>query len=568
MTWSYESSPCNVLVDENLEISAAKSTIAETNKSATSSRPKPSVASTAQSSSVTSSAAAATSSNSQSSGGKLHIVNRNSVISRTKRYRRHILQHDNIFSEISSTITTTITPTISTTITPPIVTSNKQSSNENNLHDSSPQLDGLFLYDSSYTLTLPISSPLSSSLLPSSTLSYSDTDDGNYNDDNESNSNFMVGNSNNDGQIDEGENYTDGYSISVDVDDVSLTTSIVDSSSMSADDNRNGVGNDADVNAINRFFDVTHATNINQNEENLTVTNSQSEINDVQLTTTELLATEFNFANNNDNKLRSTIDKQKDDIRIESDEIGGNDRQTRHTYVRADDNVEFVPLDVRQSINPSNDAYQYDDTDIEIHAIESENDSILLSSDTPALESFPYLESTYPERTRYQVIDANTGDSDLPPPITNNASENVQRILVNVSIATDNGSGTKNHAVYMLHVSVPAGPVFPQRFAANETENNNSYNDRAEHGPPRPPPAPPCPPCSCGGNLDEPSPSLVSDAVIVQNASSQTIDMSSTNVDLDEISESTTEVLLTTAIDDQRSCVIGQEIPMILILEG
>lgn len=45
---------------------------------------------------------------------------------------------------------------------------------------------------------------------------------------------------------------------------------------------------------------------------------------------------------------------------------------------------------------------------------------------------------------------------------------NVPRILVNVSIATDLGDGTQHHGVYMLHVSVPASPdLLPQQHATN-----------------------------------------------------------------------------------------------------
>lgn len=46
---------------------------------------------------------------------------------------------------------------------------------------------------------------------------------------------------------------------------------------------------------------------------------------------------------------------------------------------------------------------------------------------------------------------------------------NMQRILVNVSIGTDSGDGTQNHGIYMLHVSVPAGPnLMPAYFNGNE----------------------------------------------------------------------------------------------------
>lgn len=46
------------------------------------------------------------------------------------------------------------------------------------------------------------------------------------------------------------------------------------------------------------------------------------------------------------------------------------------------------------------------------------------------------------------------------PPNDSSIEKQTQRILVNVSIATDSGAGSQNHGVYMLHVSVPVGPEF------------------------------------------------------------------------------------------------------------
>lgn len=85
-----------------------------------------------------------------------------------------------------------------------------------------------------------------------------------------------------------------------------------------------------------------------------------------------------------------------------------------------------------------------------------------------------------------------------------------QRILVNVSIATDSGSGTQNHAIYMLHVSLPAGPDLRTFDNYNQSLNPlpipihvPSHPDIPTSSPipvttPTMPLSPECPPCPCG----------------------------------------------------------------------
>ncbi|XP_058124762.1 teneurin-m [Anopheles ziemanni] len=55
------------------------------------------------------------------------------------------------------------------------------------------------------------------------------------------------------------------------------------------------------------------------------------------------------------------------------------------------------------------------------------------------------------------------------------------RLLVNISIASDHGSGTVQHSVYVLQVSIPTPPEYIPKPA------------NFEQCPPEPPPAPPCP---------------------------------------------------------------------------
>ncbi|KFB41453.1 AGAP011034-PA-like protein [Anopheles sinensis] len=57
------------------------------------------------------------------------------------------------------------------------------------------------------------------------------------------------------------------------------------------------------------------------------------------------------------------------------------------------------------------------------------------------------------------------------------------RLLVNISIASDHGSGTVQHSVYVLQVSIPTPPEYIPKPA----------NFEEPQCPPEPPPAPPCP---------------------------------------------------------------------------
>uniref|UniRef100_A0A182PSB1 Teneurin-2 n=1 Tax=Anopheles epiroticus TaxID=199890 RepID=A0A182PSB1_9DIPT len=65
--------------------------------------------------------------------------------------------------------------------------------------------------------------------------------------------------------------------------------------------------------------------------------------------------------------------------------------------------------------------------------------------------------------------------------------DDLPRLLVNISIATDHGSGTVQHSVYVLQVSIPTPPEhMPER-------GPEPANLEVPQCPPEPPPAPPCP---------------------------------------------------------------------------
>uniref|UniRef100_A0A182W1Z4 Teneurin-1-4-like galactose-binding domain-containing protein n=1 Tax=Anopheles minimus TaxID=112268 RepID=A0A182W1Z4_9DIPT len=68
------------------------------------------------------------------------------------------------------------------------------------------------------------------------------------------------------------------------------------------------------------------------------------------------------------------------------------------------------------------------------------------------------------------------------------------RLLVNISIATDHGSGTVQHSVYVLQVSIPTPPEHMPRPGADEPKPANfEQPPPVAQCPPEPPPAPPCP---------------------------------------------------------------------------
>lgn len=100
----------------------------------------------------------------------------------------------------------------------------------------------------------------------------------------------------------------------------------------------------------------------------------------------------------------------------------------------------------------------------------------------------------------------NANDKSTPDNAQSDSNSRTQRILVNVSIATDSGSGTQNHAIYMLHVSLPAGPDLRTFDNYNQSLNPHPIPIHVPLNP-NPPPhttsvplSPVCPPCSCGAN--------------------------------------------------------------------
>lgn len=138
-----------------------------------------------------------------------------------------------------------------------------------------------------------------------------------------------------------------------------------------------------------------------------------------------------------------------------------------------------------------------------------------------------------------------------------------QRILVNVSIATDSGVGTQNHGIYMLHVSVPVGPEFMSNIDFQNVSHMHqphtvnvtpSFQKNADS------PSPACP-CDC-------------DAAALRNATEREsmANESTTQIANGTISTSPPSPPSSSStpppIEENRFCLNEQDIPPILILEG
>lgn len=360
----------------------------------------------------------------------------------------------------------------------------------------------------------------------------------------ESNSNFVE--FDNDGKIDEGESSNggnvNGINGSSGVEEFLMTNTTEDIDSMFL------VGN---VNEVS-FDVVTHATN---NELHLSETNFGDA--NLELTTeffVELSGSEY------DGKIDENFDKSDDEGTVQ------NDSPSFISYGHGD--INFVGLD--QPIG-SEAIYENADEEIEIHTLDSAKNERFDSREND-IEQFPFIDTHNPDRIRYEVHDINSIDrNDLM-----HDAQPSKRILVNVSIATDNGSGTENHAVYTLHVSVPAGPDFQPKTlnvgpdsVKGTSKQYAPILDTSHACPMEPPPVPPCL-CNCDqfcrnfsgvGSDDKVEPPIVSTSSGLLDNS----DAYESTASDDIFTSTTTEEAIT---EEGNSCLESKDIPTILILEG
>lgn len=357
----------------------------------------------------------------------------------------------------------------------------------------------------------------------------------------------------NDGEIDEGESSDDGgYANGI---HGSGGSSIISSSTigeqeflmtnMTEDiDSMLLVGN---VNEVS-FDVITHATN---NALDLSETNVDDDANS-EFTTENVDVAEVENAPNDDTILQ-------------------NDSPSLISYGHDDINIVGLGKPIGADA-----MYQTANDDIEIHTLDAgkKEEGNRMTSD---VEQFPFIDTRDPDRIRYEVHDINSiKDNDLT-----HEAQSTKRILVNVSIATDNGSGTDNHAVYTLHVSVPAGPDYQiktldsgtgARVKESPPKRFSPVMDTSHACPLEPPPAPPCL-CDCDkfcrnftsrDEDDVRSEEEETETTVDDSFDASATEESSTNFALPS---STTDELVTEE-QERPSCLESKDIPTILILEG
>ncbi|XP_061511784.1 teneurin-m isoform X2 [Anopheles gambiae] len=109
----------------------------------------------------------------------------------------------------------------------------------------------------------------------------------------------------------------------------------------------------------------------------------------------------------------------------------------------------------------------------------------------------PSVVPVQPTAVPVYLINEPNGTSSSREDASNGAQEELPRLLVNISIATDHGSGTVQHSVYVLQVSIPTPPEHMPRPPVESPESPPPPANLAVpppvQCPPEPPPAPPCP---------------------------------------------------------------------------
>lgn len=578
LTWSYETNPaCNVLVGENSEVTAAKSTILETNKSS-SNRPKTSTASTTSTSSTNSQPSSNTSSGGSGGGGK------QPSIQQYKRIRRSVPSlhaiNDGTQTVLSSVLTTVKPSSHVVSLLSPSPTSlnlhfNKLKPKPTSSASSSDLASGLSL--------------LSNSLSSAAT-------------------NTLTNNiANNVAQIDIGE--SSGYGNTDDSEPNELHASLSSVNALVHDSNR--IDNDDSVNAYDNsngfvdVFDVTYSSNDNQ--EITTVINNRNGYDEFDLITDSFVESPaFDITNDNKNDING-LETKGDAGNERPEEMLQNDGPTIITHDNQL-NMAIVNLDNDESLtmqsNSPDDASPHrllssatlPAASKEIRTRNTSKHKPALSADIENdIDKYSYVETSYPEPTYYQMHDSNNDSINLH-------DQQTQRILVNVSIATDSGAGTQNHGVYMLQVSVPAGPDFlPPHINApivhakdmphitHERLNYQAEDDVRER-PPKIPPQPPCP-CQCAEeffttskpsssfpNLSEAATDTTPTATSIATNGSSIHDANDVylstvipDIATHTVNTTTTNNLIRTTsatTPESRPCLENQDIPTILILEG
>lgn len=210
-----------------------------------------------------------------------------------------------------------------------------------------------------------------------------------------------------------------------------------------------------------------------------------------------------------------------DNNRIETEGLSRDDVLARDKGGHPNDDIDIRPLDQQQQSNYIDNPFSYNvvvgqedsslslDNDDEVVVVDNDNDvdddfannhvdddALHVPVDAVSVTNnnhqhqdlLPVASTTNKSGGRRDDLWLH-GSPKAPPTIDHNkhnandkgSSDNNKaggaslphRILVNVSIATDSGTGTQNHAIYMLQVSLPAGPDL--RTFDNYNQSHNPY---------------------------------------------------------------------------------------------
>lgn len=481
LTWSNPA--CNVLVGENSEITAAKSTVPDTNKS-TSNRSKPSIPSTSSASSLVPSVG-----NSQTTNGNGGIVsatgstnsvggNQNKFSNRLNRFKRSLVNnaHEILQSDIGS-----------------FINNNKIVKNLNNTSNQNSKRNSKIANESRWKRSINSTSEGNDSneLVDSAEGSGFNI---NVDESNRHNNNFMETILNNENTDHLNANEKKHFANAFDV------TYADNENARENNNNNNNIDNQVlpvieDLNNENFVLIIDSFDNISDSTDMVDVFSQQDDMDDERITS----SSNRNFFDENSNEkitpsiittegtttTTSTISSHFDNEQPQSGEQIQNEQiklGTERSAVTTNGDSENSErrLEELRSEDTIDSTLQNDSPAI-ISQYEQQlptkfimygNDNSIEDDKQPQysennIDGYGSIETSTAikqQEPRYEIGEAHNHS------IKTNDLRNTQRILVNVSIATDSGDGTRNHGIYMLHVSVPAPDLMPQYYASNSPQ--------------------------------------------------------------------------------------------------
>lgn len=181
---------------------------------------------------------------------------------------------------------------------------------------------------------------------------------------------------------------------------------------------------------------------------------SNREINGTKFTSTFNHRTDHNLGDSDSNSQNDSpaiivlFDKQStletNNLDIDSTEVDAHEFNSK-------DQQDDINVNDSTNVNTNPDAIEFfslnsNKETTEIDKQTTYSNEISIEKDVETLSGIKHLEP------RYEMFDVTRNDSIKAEDV----AQVLQRISVNISIGTDSGDGTQNHGIYMLHVSVPA----------------------------------------------------------------------------------------------------------------